>query len=482
MTHDGATDEDRGSAASASRPPLSTPAGADLPTELVREIESLVTGWLHDGDVPGVSVAVVDGDGECYAAGFGARDLETNAPATPDTLYGMGSTTKPVTSLAVMQLVEEGLLALEDHVDEYVDHFAGAPGDPITIGELLSHTSGMPSTPTELWSQTHVGYPAGIADEADFERFVRESTGFRDVEEQRFFYYNTGYNVLGQVIEAVDGRTYAEYVGEEIFEPLGMDRSSFSRETLDVDEDAMTGYRPGDADDPPETATLPVHDLRDPSGGMISSVRELSRFLQAMMTDGSRDGTRLCSRQTVDLIQQGRSVFRTFLDGTATRYGHGWMRRPLGGDEVIGHDGGKIVSTAYVGYLADAGYGVVVACNTPADPPNLGMAILALVNDDPKTAVRPLAFEEKCEAVTGTYASYRENQSVTVERTEQGLLLTLEHPIGDDELLAVPENLDPDDYEFSIPGPGIEGNVEFDLDGEHDDLYLFNRFGYRRKR
>lgn len=481
MTDGHSTDGDQGNVGTTSHP-RSTPAEARLPTETVRDIESLVTEWLHDGDIPGVSVAIVDGDGECYAAGFGARDLETNAPATPDTLYGMGSTTKPVTSLAVIQLVEAGRLALDDPVDDYVGHFATAPGEPITIEELLTHTSGMPSTPTELWAQTQVGYPAGIADGADFERFVRDSTGFRDIDEQRFFYYNTGYSVLGQVIQVIDGRTYAEYVGDEIFDPLGMDRASFSQESLTTDEDAMTGYRPGDADEPPEAAPLPLHAVRDPSGNMIASVRELSRFLRAMMTDGSLGETRVCAPETLDYLQEGRSIYQTLLDGTETEYGCAWMRHPLGTDEVVGHTGGKIGSTAYLGYLETAGYGVVVACNTSADPPNLGRAILALVNGDPKTVLPTLAFEEKCEAVTGTYASFREDRTVTVERTEQGLLLTLENPLGQDELYAVPASLDPGDHEFYIPGPGIRGALEFDLDGEHDELYLFNRFGYRRQK
>lgn len=67
-------------------------------------IESLVTDWRNENDVPGDSVVIVDGDGERYAEGFGARDIESNAPATPDTLYGMGSITKSLTGLAVLQL------------------------------------------------------------------------------------------------------------------------------------------------------------------------------------------------------------------------------------------------------------------------------------------------------------------------------------------------------------------------------------------
>lgn len=119
-----------------------------LSPQRTREIESLVTDWTNENDVPGASVVIVDEDDEWYAEGFGARDIESNSSATPDTLYGMGSVTKSLTALAVIQLDEAGELSIDDHVDDYVDHYRDAPGEPITIEDLLTHTSGMPATPT----------------------------------------------------------------------------------------------------------------------------------------------------------------------------------------------------------------------------------------------------------------------------------------------------------------------------------------------
>ena len=125
----------------------------DLSATRTREIESLVYNWVRDNDVPGVSVVLVDADGERFAEGFGAGDLASNAPATPDTLYGVGSVTKPVTALAVVDLAEVGRLSLSDPANRYVDHLADAPGDPVTVAELLSHTSGVPATGTGLLAQ-----------------------------------------------------------------------------------------------------------------------------------------------------------------------------------------------------------------------------------------------------------------------------------------------------------------------------------------
>ncbi|MEF8858003.1 MAG: serine hydrolase domain-containing protein [Halolamina sp.] len=178
---------------------------SNLSADRVRKLDSLVHNWLPEADIPGASVVVFDTDGELYAEGFGARDLESNAPATPETLYGVGSITKP-----------------------------------ITIAELLSHTSGMPTTSAGLLSQAVEGYPAGVADEADRERLVREATELRVTDRERFFYYNTGYDVLGRVIESVDGRTYAEYIQEELMAPLGMHRATFHRESFESDDDQLT--------------------------------------------------------------------------------------------------------------------------------------------------------------------------------------------------------------------------------------------------
>lgn len=455
---------------------------ADISARQIRELESLVTEWMNKNEVPGASVVVVDEDGEQYAEGFGARDIETNAPATPDTLYGMGSISKSVTALAIIQLAEAGQLSIGDSVNEYVDHYRDAPGDPITIRELLTHTSGMPANPTGVFEQALSGFPTGIADETDRKRFVQDSTSFRETEEDRFFYYNTGYDMLGEVLEAAAGQPYTAYVQDEIFEPLNMDRSTFDADRLADVDDAMTGYQPGGDEDPPEPKQFPLGVLERPSGGLISSARELARFLRAMMTDGSLDETRVCSPDAVRQLQQERVTFKRFVDGTEQRYGFGWTRQPLAGDEVIGHGGSVLVSSSYAGYLRDAGLGIVVACNTSADPhPSaVGKALLALLNDQDVTAVPAYALKEKCERVTGTYEAYRGELTITVERDGGGLEISFEGRLVGDESVAFPASLDPSDYEFyTITRAGTRERLEFDFDGDQDDLY-FQRHRARR--
>lgn len=445
---------------------------AELQRERVRTIESFVADWLRDGDVPGASVAVFDADGERYAAGFGARDLETNGPATPDTLYGMGSISKSVTALAVLQLAEADELSVDDSVDEYVDHYRDAPGEPIAVAELLSHTSGLPAADPGLLTQSIHGVPAVIADAADHERFVRGSTSARVTDGERFFYYNTGYDVLGAVVEAVDGRPYADYVADEVFAPLGMTRSGFGATPLDAADDSMTGYVPDDG--APERTEPPYDALMFPAGGLVSSTRELSRFYRAMLSGGVLDDTRVCEPETVERLQRGRAVRQPFLDGTEETYGFGWMRHPLLDDVAVGHGGSVGLSTAYAGYLLDAGVGVVVACNTTVDPHpiDVGQAVLAIVTGHEPTAVPTYALREKCTAVTGRYASFDDELTATVETDGGGLSLSFSGPWGDDEVAAFPETLAPDDHAFyTITGDGARSPVEFRVGDDGVDLF-----------
>src|SRR6056297_2565930 len=111
----------------------------------IERLEETAQELLTKQNCPGVSVAVVDGTETVFAGGFGKRQLDPEAPATQDTLYGIGSSTKPITATAVMTLVDDGELTLDDAVSSYVPYFEDAPGAPVTVRELLSHTSGMPS-------------------------------------------------------------------------------------------------------------------------------------------------------------------------------------------------------------------------------------------------------------------------------------------------------------------------------------------------
>jgi CubicO group peptidase (beta-lactamase class C family) len=123
--------------------------GADSARDQVRIwVEQNVPEMMREAHMPGFSIAVVQDGATIYAEGFGARDPAQGLPATPDTLYGIGSITKSFVALAILQLEEQGRLKLEDAVSTYVPFGLGMPGKPITIWHLLTHTPGFPSLAT----------------------------------------------------------------------------------------------------------------------------------------------------------------------------------------------------------------------------------------------------------------------------------------------------------------------------------------------
>lgn len=454
----------------------------DLPAATVREIGSYVDDWLIENEVPGASVALVDADGVVYAQGFGARDLAENAPATPETLYGVGSVTKAFTSLAVLQLVEAGDLALDDPVADHVDLLREVPGDPVTVRELLTHTSGMPSDGSAVALIRRGVLGAGgdvpMASREDFRRHVDGAGDERVTDGERFFYYNSGYVVLGRVVEAVAGVPYTSYVEREILDPLGMERTTFDREDFEADDDAMTPYLQRDED--LEAAGFPFDEGVSAAGGLLAPVSELAAFVRLAIGGGAADGTRLVAGDLLAAAFERHATRSTFLDGSEEGYGYGWMVRDVLGDELVGHGGSIAVSTAYTGFLREAGLGVAVACNAAPEthPMHVGPALLAIARGEDPAALPAVAFRRKLDAVTGRYGTYRGLGTATVEREGARLTLTMESDLGDRELPLFPEGLDPDDLRFYTVAPGGERlPVTFEEAGDGLDLFVErNRF------
>lgn len=170
------------------------------------------------------------------------------------------------------------------------------------------------------------------------------------------------------------------------------------------------------------------------------------------------------------------------VDADGERYGYGWMRDPIADDVAVGHGGNIVVSTAYTGYLEDAGVGVVLASNACPElqPAAVGQAILALATGGEATDVPAIAVRDKCEAVTGRYAAFRDAVTATVERDGGGLSITFSGDFGDDEVTALPETLDADDSAFAtVTAAGARSRVEFDTAGEQVDLF-YKRTRLRR--
>ncbi|PSP76347.1 penicillin-binding protein [Halobacteriales archaeon QS_1_68_20] len=449
------------------------------------EVESFVVDWLSEHDVPGAALAVVDGEDLVYAEGFGARRLDHNDPATPDTLFGVGSCTKSFTAIAVVQLAADGHLDVEDPVDDYLPHLADVPGDPVTIRELLTHTSGMPSDGS---AGPLISRPLGLgqaevplSSDADFRRHVEGSVDRRVTDREAFFYYNSGYTMLGQVVEAVSRQPFAEYVEENVLSPLGMDRSTFSRADFEAAEDRMTPYVEDDGDF--QEVGFPFDPLIHAPGGLVSSVAEMANYLRMYIGDGTFRGESVVASGGLEEMTTPVGTFGTYFDGREIGYGYGLTVEQFLGDRLIGHGGSIGVSTAWFGYLEEAELGLALACTTgpEAHPMVVGPAILALLQGErPAEVVPHYRLVSALEAATGEYESYRGIGTAQVERESGTLGLVEESAAAGRETFLTPTAVEDGLLRCTTTEvSGIQDEVRFEFGDDGVDLF-FERSRYRK--
>ena len=420
-----------------------------------QRIESFLDAWMVDHDVPCLSVALFDRDGLRYANGLGARNIDDREPATPDTCYSVASVTKTVTAIATLQLVDRGRLDLSDEIREYVSVWDDVPGEPITVHDLLSHSSGMPldygGQREPLFSETAPTSP--LVTREDRIRHANGATDRRIEEPAGYLYSNLGYQILGEIVEVVADRTHAAFVERELIDPLGMDRSRVGHgEVSDVADDAMTGYEIDDG--VPVETPFDLEAGMDPpyaAGGMVSSVTDLARLGRCLLEGGELDGTRILSDDLVDAMCDHQAPPLTTIDGYDRGYGYGMKIVELADATLVGHTGTSPVSRAYLGMDRERGIGAAIAANTATVPiAALAFGVLAIARGgSPVASVPTIALQEKIAAVSGTYEGYRGGVTVTVAAAADGGHLEVDYRDGPGWTFpAFPETTAHDDYRF----------------------------------
>ncbi|AFZ72076.1 serine hydrolase [Natronobacterium gregoryi] len=448
-----------------------------LESTTIDRIDSLLRERMYEDDLPGLSLAVTDGDDVVYARGYGSRDLASNAPATPETVYGIGSVSKSFAALATARLVDSGDLSYDDRVTDYLE--VDIPDD-VSIHHLLSHTAGYPSLAVSealIARQLEVGesgVPLGsLADVYAHVEGAREEIAGEPGD--RWMYCNTGYTLVGEVIAAVTGRSYTEYVTDDILEPLGMDRSTYDGDVFESFEDRMTPYFPEEEDDGGdadlEPAALPIREQSAAAGGLLAPVTDLANYLRLHINEGvAVDGD---ERQLVgeDALE---ACYGAYAETPSGPYGYGWRTREVAGRELIGHGGSIVVSTAYAGFAPEDGVGVALLANAS---PGYGLAELgkgvfaALVGEDPRE-VSFFARKRRLEELAGEYETYRGITEAKVQVEGGTLRLRVGGPIEEGSWTPlVPVDLEAGEFY----APTMAGNrqpVRFERDGDDLSLYV----------
>ncbi len=349
-----------------------------------------------------MAVAVVRGADTLLLAGYGRADLEHDVPTPPDAVYEIGSVTKQFTAAAVLQLAEKDSLDLDAEITDYLEDF-DTRGHAVTVRDLLHHTSGIRS----YTSMTAFGELGPKELPRDTLLRLVEAEPFDFAPGTAMIYNNTGYFLLGLLVEEVSGQDYADYLEEHLFGPAGMEDSYYCDERAVVEGRAhgyaWTGPEAGFRQKRYLNHTWPYA-----AGSLCSTAGDLVAWNHAL-----HGGRILSDASYREMIAPGR-----LRDGTELRYAMGLAVPEEDGRRVIRHGGGIF------GYLADARHYpdedlVVVVLQNNTGPKSPGALADSLVHLVLGPGGEPAAggYEGDLSAFTGTYAGPARGRTMSVEVT-----------------------------------------------------------------
>jgi CubicO group peptidase (beta-lactamase class C family) len=462
-------------------------------SEQVREkFESMIVDQMAKTHVPGLSLAIVKDNQVIYAHGFGSRNLKENLPATPDTLYGIGSCTKSFTALAIMQLVERGKIDVHDPVNKYLPQFKlqGKNEEPITIHHLLTHSSGAPNLGiAEILIERMAGLGESFVPLSSLDDFLLHINGAKEEVAaepgKKFFYFNEGYTLLGVIVEKVSRVKYADYIKENILKPLKMNRSTFNKDEFEKDQDIMTPYLV-EAKDGEIKATPAMHPFEKfiyAAGGLLSSTNELTHYLIANMNGGVYENQRIIDAVLLEKMHTPyiKTGFQ-WLFGEEAKYGYGWMiTENFFGHKVIEHGGSTGLSSAELAFMPDQKIGVALASNIGGNDliSCMPAAIMALLlGKDPEKDIPAFKLQKKMSMLVGEYTSYKGLHKVTIKLKNGLLYIETKEKFYQLSSPLIPESEDLKELKFYIPQTGYKLPVEFEVvQPGKIDLYIErNRF------
>lgn len=307
--------------------------------------DSLVYTYLAETRAPSVAFAVIRGNDTLAYGAHGLANVEAWRAPVATTIYEIGSITKQFTSAAIMKLVEQGRVNLNDDLSKYVSQFP-LHGKKVSIHQLLNHTSGIHSyTSSPEWAKT---WNDKLTPDAVV-KFVAADT-FDFAPGTSYRYNNTGYVLLGMVIEKASGQTYANYLDAQFFKPLGLRSTSYCPSKTTSPTFAL-GYSKG----PNGTTRAQFLDLSHPfsAGALCSTVGDFAKWQRAL------DGGKVVSAASYARM----STADTLNNGSKINYGFGLVPGVFNGHKTVSHTGGIPGFATAATYVPDDRLSIVVFTN-----------------------------------------------------------------------------------------------------------------------
>lgn len=310
------------------------------------KLDEYIARHMADIGAPGMTLAVANRDGALRISTYGFADTKAGARVTPDTMFQIGSISKSFVGLTLLQQREEGKIDFNKPIVEYLPWLKiNSQFEAITTHHLLSHSSGLPAAPllldallSELWTTY--------------------------APNNKFLYSNTGYNILGFIIEAVEKRPFGETVTTRLLKPMGMDATS-SIITNETRRRTAVGYGPLIPDRPsPQRGPLAEStwmEMDMAAGSIVSTPGDMARYIRTLLNRGALPKGRILSEESFNLFIKPaiKSPFR----GEDASYGYGLWVSEMDGHTRLRHTGGMVAFSSSIDVDLTAGIGAFASVN-----------------------------------------------------------------------------------------------------------------------
>lgn len=336
-------------------------------------IDGLIKEALQTWQVPGASVAIVHNERVVYLKGFGVRDLTSRKPVTADTLFPLASCSKAFTSTAVAMLVDEGKMDWDDPVRKHVEFFRLA--DPladanVTIRDLMCHRTGVGSNDM-LWYRS----PWPIEDMIRRIGRVKPNKSFRST----FQYQSTMFTTAGYAVGVASRSSWPEFVHKRIFDPLGMKHAYLTLQEASPVDDRAGAHRKNDQGKVEGIPWYPF-DRPEPAGSVITSARELTKWMTFQLGDGAYRGKRLVSADNLNETHSPQIALRmdpfqrTINPFThLSSYGLAWLIQDYRGHLLVSHGGAIDGFRAIIMLVPRAKLGIAILSNLQGNRMNISL-------------------------------------------------------------------------------------------------------------
>lgn len=374
--------------------------------EIVAFVDEVGKEAINSKATVGVSIAVERGGKLVVAKGYGYADLENEVPATEKTVYRIGSITKQFTAAAIMKLMEEGKVGLEDDIIKFFPNYP-TQGNKVTVYQLLNHTSGIKSYTgmgDAFWKINRLDYPRDDM----VKLFSEQPFDFKPGEKYR--YNNSGYYLLGMIVEKASGQSYEDYLKENIFKPAGLEATYYLAERPIVKHRAE-GYSKSEGD----FVNDEMLSMDNPysAGSLGSTAVDLIKWTRALA-----EGKVVSSESYKLMTTRGK-----LNNGEEFGYGFGLATGSLGPHPTIEHGGGINGFSTQLAHYPDAKLTVCVLTNTQGSNPTAiekKIARKILNVTVPELQNLPLASEEM-DVYIGKYVE--DKTEIFIYKTRDRLML-----------------------------------------------------------